>query len=306
MKGARIISVGTALPPAIVTNHDLARHLDTNDNWITERTGIRERHIGGTTSALAAEAGRQALERAGLTGGDIDLLILATSTPDQPIPQTAAKVQHLLEVRGGALDISVGCSGFVYAMALGRGMILGGMTNVLVIGSETLSNRVDPTDRTTAVLFADGAGAVILSAAEEDALLASELGSNGALYDLLVRTEGGFIQMAGRDVYRHAVRICVESISRTCGAAGIEPKDIGLFVPHQANVRIIEAVIERLDMKRDRCAIVLDHTGNTSSASIPLALADAMSKGQVVSGDIVAFCGFGAGMAWGAQLWKWT
>jgi 3-oxoacyl-[acyl-carrier-protein] synthase III len=232
VRGARIVSTGAALPEKIVTNDDLAQHLDTSDAWITERTGIRERHFGGTTSDLATEAAQKALDRAGITADDIDLLILATSTPDRPIPQTAATVQHHLGVRGGALDINVGCSGFVYGMALGHGMISGGMDNVLVIGAETLSQAIDPDDRTTAVLFADGAGAAVLTAADGNMLLASDLGSNGSLSTLISREEGGFVQMAGKEVYRNAVLICVDSLERTCRAAGIEPKDISLFVPH--------------------------------------------------------------------------
>jgi 3-oxoacyl-[acyl-carrier-protein] synthase-3 len=284
----------------------LAQYLETNDEWITERTGIRERRIGGTTSELATLAGRRALENAGLTGDDIDLLILATSTPDQAMPQTSARVQNALGIRGGAMDMNVACSGFVYGMAVGHGMITGGMKNVMVIGADAMSTITDQQDRTTAVLFADGAGAVVMSATDENALLATDLGSNGALNDILYSNHGEYIQMVGKEVYRQAVLICVQSIKKACAAAGVEPTDIDLFVAHQANTRIIDAITDRLGMDRNRSAIVLDRTGNTSAASIPLALADAVENGRVKNGDLVAFCGFGAGMAWGTQLWKWN
>jgi 3-oxoacyl-[acyl-carrier-protein] synthase-3 len=306
MTGARIVAVGTALPEKVVTNDDLAQYLDTSDEWITERTGIRERRIGGTTGELATEAGRAALKNAGLSGDDIDLVVLATSTPDQAMPPTATVVQAALDVRGGAMDMNVACSGFVYALAVAHGMILGGMKNVLVIGADTLSSITDQQDRTTAVLFADGAGAVVLSAAEEDSLLASDLGSKGELHDILQADLGGHIKMAGKEVYRQAVLLCVKSITDVCEQAGVKPSDIDLFVAHQANTRIIDAVTDRLGMERERSAIVLDRTGNTSAASVPLALADAVQKNQVKDGDLVAFCGFGAGMAWATQLWRWN
>lgn len=307
MTGARITSVGTALPDKVVTNNDLAQYLETSDEWISERTGIRERHIGSTTGELATLAGQEALNKANFSGEDIDLLILATSTPDQTMPQTSATVQNALGIRGGALDINVACSGFVYGMALAHGMILGGMKNVMVIGADTLSTITNQQDRTTAVLFADGAGAAILSATnDEDALLAYDLGSNGALHDILYCNHGGYIAMAGKEVYRQAVLICVQSINKVCEAAGVKPSDISLFVAHQANTRIIDAITDRLGMDRERSALVLDRTGNTSAASIPLALADAIEKNQVKTGDLVAFCGFGAGMAWATQLWRWS
>jgi 3-oxoacyl-[acyl-carrier-protein] synthase-3 len=305
MTGARIAAIGTALPDKIVTNDDLAQYLDTSDEWITERTGIRQRHIGGTTGELATEAGRAALQNAGLTGSDIDLLILATSTPDQAMPQTSATVQAALEIKGGAMDMNVACSGFVYGMSLAHGMILGGMKNIMVIGADALSAVTDQQDRTTAVLFADGAGAAIVSASDEDALLAMDLGSNGNLHDILQCNHGEYIQMVGKEVYRQAVLISVQSMKNACEAAGVEPKDIDLFVPHQANTRIIDAVTDRLGMDREKSAIVLDRTGNTSAASIPLALNDAIEKKNVKNGDLVAFCGFGAGMAWATQLWRW-
>lgn len=305
MTGAYIASVGTALPEKTVTNDDLAQYLDTSDEWITERTGIRERRIGGTTSELAIQAGEKAIENAGLTGEDIDLVILATSTPDQAMPPTSTTVQHALGIAGGAMDMNVACSGFVYALAVAHGMILGGMQNILVIGADTLSRITDQQDRTTAVLFADGAGAVVMSKTNNDALLASEVGSRGELRDILQADLGGYIQMTGKEVYRQAVLLCVKSISNVCEKAGVQPSDVDLFVAHQANSRIIDAVTDRLGMDRSKSAIVLDRTGNTSAASVPLALADAVEKSQVKNGDLVIFCGFGAGMAWATQLWRW-
>lgn len=306
MSGARIVAVGTALPEKTVTNDDLAQYLDTSDEWIAERTGIRERHIGGTTGELATQAGAKALANAKLSGDDIDLVILATSTPDQTMPQTSATVQAALGIKGGAMDMNVACSGFVYAMAVAHGMIAAGMKNVLVIGADTMSTITDQQDRTTAVLFADGAGAVVMSATDQDALLASDLGSRGDLHDILQADLGGKIKMAGKEVYRQAVLICVSSITKICEDAGVKPSDINLFVAHQANTRIIDAVTDRLDMNRENSAIVLDRTGNTSAASVPLALNDAIEKNQVKNGDLVAFCGFGAGMAWASQLWRWN
>lgn len=305
MSGARIVAVGTALPEKVVTNDDLAQYLDTSDEWISERTGIRERRIGGTTGELATAAGAQALKNAGLNGHDIDLVILATSTPDQAMPQTSATVQAALGIKGGAMDMNVACSGFVYGMAVAHSMAASGMQNVLVIGADTLSRITDQQDRTTAVLFADGAGAAIVGRSDQDALLASELGSKGELHDILQADLGGYIKMAGKEVYRQAVLLCVESITNVCNKAGIKPADINLFVAHQANTRIIDAVTDRLGMDRENSALVLDRTGNTSAASVPLALADAIDKGKVKDGDIVAFCGFGAGMAWATQLWRW-
>ena len=305
--GARIVGWGSALPEKVVSNEDLAVYLDTSDEWITERTGIKERHIGGTTGGLAVEAGRAALANAGLTGDDIDLVLLATSTPDSTMPPTSATVQDQLGIRGGAADINVACSGFVYAMAAAHGMVLGGLNRVLVVGSDTLSRITDQADRTTAVLFADGAGAVIVERSEgEDDLLATDLGSDGSTRSILRCDAGGTIEMVGKEVYRQAVLIVVDSVTKTCAKAGVTTSDIDLFVAHQANIRIIDAVMDRLHMSRDKAAIVLDRTGNTSAASIPLALADAADQGRLNKGDLVMFCGFGAGMTWATQIWRWS
>lgn len=306
MTGVAITGWGTALPDEVVTNDDLAQHLDTSDEWITERTGIRQRHIGGTTGGLATQAARQAMKVAGVSGDDIDLVILSTSTPDQTMPATAAVVQDALGITGGAMDMNVACSGFVYGTAVAHGMVLSGMRNVLVIGSDTLSRITDQSDRTTAVLFADGAGAVVISATDgADNLLANDLGSDGSLKNILQAETGGFIEMNGKEVYRQAVLMVVQSITKTCEEAGIKPGDIDLFVAHQANVRILHAVMDRLGMAHERAAIILDRTGNTSAASIPLALQDAIDKNMVQSGQTIMLCGFGAGMSWATQIWKW-
>lgn len=306
MTGVRITGWGTALPEKVVTNDDLAVYLDTSDEWIRERTGIRERRIGGSTGELAIEAGRNAMAKAGIDPADIDLLILATSTPDQTMPPTSAIVQHALGTKGGALDMNVACSGFVYATAAAHGMILGGRKKVLVIGADTLSRITDQTDRSTAVLFADGAGAVVIEATSGvDALLATDLGVDGSAASILKCDISGTIEMVGKEVYRQAVLFCVESITKTCELAGVLPGDIALFVPHQANVRIVDAVMTRVGIPTERAVIVLDRTGNTSAASVPLALADALDAGRVKNGDLIMLCGFGAGMSWATQIWRW-
>lgn len=307
MTGIAITGWGAALPEKVVTNDDLAKVLDTSDEWISERTGIRERRIGGTTGGLSIEAGAKAIQRAGIAPGDIDLVIVATSTPDQVMPPTAATVQAELGTTGGAMDMNVACSGFVYASAVAHGMLSAGTArNALVIGADTLSRITDQTDRTTAVLFADGAGAIVLQSTDgADQLLASDLGANGASRGILQCDVGGTIEMVGKEVYRQAVLICVKSITETCARAGVSPADIDLFVAHQANIRIIDAVMDRLEMDHQRAAVVLDRTGNTSAASVPLALAEAADAGRVTDGDLVMTCGFGAGMTWATQVWRW-
>lgn len=306
MTGARIAGTGTALPPTVVTNDDFAQRLDTSDEWISERTGIRERRMGGTTGELAVEAGRNAMQASGLTGDDVDLVILATSTPDRTMPPTSAWVQNELGIAGGAMDVNVACSGFVYAMSAAHGMInSAGLRNVLVIGSDTLSRITDQQDRTTAVLFADGAGAVVVSRCDDDTLLGTDLDSDGSTTNILLCETGGSIQMVGKEVYRQAVTMCVRSINDACERAGVKAAEIDLFVAHQANVRIIDAVAQRVGIDRDKSAIVLDRTGNTSAASIPLALDDAVKNGRVKKGDNVMLCGFGAGMTIATQIWRW-
>jgi len=308
MRTGRIAGWGAALPEKVVTNGDLAAVLDTNDEWITERSGIRERRIGGTTAGLAVEAGRVALERAHVAPGDVDLLVLATTTPDQQVPATASTVQDSLGLNCGAFDLNAACSGFVYGLVVAHQFIAaGGVDNALVIGSETLSRIVDWDDRTTAVLFADGAGAVVLDSTDgESNLLGWDLGSDGSLRPILDADVGGYIRMEGKEVFRRAVRVMIDSARRTMEQAGVTAEDIALVVPHQANIRIIESANAKLGLPMERTALVLDRTGNTSSASIPLALADAADNGRVKKDDLVLMVGFGAGMTWASAIVRWS
>lgn len=297
---------GSALPEKVLTNADFEARLDTTDEWIVERTGIRERHVGGTTAGLATEAGRAALGRAGLTGSDIDLLIIATTTPDKTIPAVSSIVHNALGCRGGAFDLNAACAGFTYALVLADSMVRLGTPRVLVIGADTLSRVTDFEDRATAILFGDGAGAVVLeSGASDDLILSHDLGADGSAAPLLFADVGGYIEMDGREVYRRAVRIVVDSITTVLEAGGVSAKELALFVPHQANVRIIEALNTRIGIPMDKTAIVLDRTGNTSAASIPFALCDAADAGRVSEGDLVLLSGFGAGMTWSSALIRW-
>ncbi len=304
--GATIIGWGTALPDRIVTNADFEARLDTTDEWITERTGIRERRHGSTTAALAVEAGRAALDMAGLTGDDIDFVLLATTSPDYQIPSTASQVQEELSVRGGACDINAACSGFVYGLVQAHGLIAMGLQRVLLIGAETLSRVTDQQDRNTAILFGDGAGAVVLEACENDQLLSFDLGSDGSARTLLDAPIGGYIAMNGKEVFRRAVTVMVDSARVSMADAGITSEELALVVPHQANIRIIEAACSRLDITADRVSTVLQETGNTSSASIPLALVRALENGRVAADDLVLLVGFGAGMSWASAVLRWT
>jgi 3-oxoacyl-[acyl-carrier-protein] synthase-3 len=304
--GAVITGWGIAVPDKVVTNDDLSASLDTSDAWIAERTGIRERHIGGTTSELAIGAGRQALERAGRDASEIDLLVLATTTPDAVVPGTSATVQDALGVAGGAFDLNAACSGFVYGLVAAHGMVLAGARRVLVIGAETLSRITDWDDRSVAVLVGDGAGAVVLEATEGPGeLLAWDLGADGSLRHLLKCDTGGYLYMNGKEIFRHAVRAVVESSTAALGRAGLTPGDVDVFVPHQANARIITAASDRLGIPAERCVVTIDRYGNTSSASIPLALADALDTGRLQPGGLVLMSGFGGGMTWASAVLRW-
>jgi 3-oxoacyl-[acyl-carrier-protein] synthase-3 len=304
--GAAITAWASALPDKIVTNDDFAARLDTSEAWIADRTGIRERRFGGTTAGLAIEAGRGVLERAGISGADVDLLIVATTTPDQTIPAVSSSVHHALGLSGGGFDLNAACAGFGYALVTADALLRSGHRRALVIGSETLSRYADMEDRSTAVLFGDGAAGVLLEArAGAELILAHDLGVDGSAVPILYADLGGYIHMEGREVFRRAVRIEIESINNVLDAAGINIKDIALFVPHQANLRIIEAVNERLGLEMERTAIVLDRTGNTSAASIPLALAEAADAGRLSEGDLVLVSGFGAGMTWASLVLRW-
>ncbi len=310
MRSARITGWGTALPDKVVTNKDLEAMLDTNDEWIVERSGIRERRIGGTTSALAVTSGQAAVDKANVAPADIDLLILCTTTPDQQVPATSAVVQHELGLDCGAFDLNAACSGFVYGLVTAHQFVASGSAeHVLVIGSETLSRILDWDDRSTAVLFADGAGAVVVSATDDGGagshLLGWDLGCDGSLRSILDADIGGYIHMEGREVFRRAVRVMIDSGQRTMQHAGVSADDIALVVPHQANIRIIESANAKLGLPMERTAIVLEHTGNTSSASVPLALVDAINRGRLSPGDLILFVGFGAGMTWASAIVRW-
>lgn len=302
----RITGWGQGLPDKTVTNADLEARLDTSDSWIRERTGIAERRIGGSTAGLAAEAGRVALARAGITGADIDLVILATSTPDVHLPATATFVHHELGIAGGAMDLNAACAGFPYALATANGLLATGLRRILLVGAETMSRIVDWEDRNTAVLFGDGAGAFVLEATDGPGMILScDLGADSSGRHLLKADIGGYISMDGREVFRRAVRASVDTSQRAMAAAGVTAADIDHVVPHQANIRIVEAACERLGLPMDKTFNVLERTGNTSAASIPLALIDALDRGRVAEGDLLLLVGFGAGMAWGSVILRW-
>ena len=297
---------GRALPETIVTNSDLAKTLDTSDEWIRERTGIEQRHIGGTTASLSIESGRKALEMSGVDPLSIDALILATTTPDRTVPAPSAAVQHGLGLRCGAFDVNAACSGFVYGLVTAHGLIAIGMRNILVIGTDTLSRITDWTDRNTAILFADGSGAAVIQATDGPGqLLGWDIDADGSLENLLYADIGKTLYMEGKEVFRRAVRIMVDSAEKSLKAAGLTTSDITLVAPHQANIRIIEAACKRLDIPMSKTSWVGNKTGNTSSASIPLALFDAADNGRLKTGDNVLLVGFGAGMTAASAVIKW-
>ncbi|HEY5173169.1 MAG TPA: beta-ketoacyl-ACP synthase III [Acidimicrobiia bacterium] len=321
---AGIVGWGTAVPEGRVTNADLAQRVDTSDEWIVERTGIRERRVAGpgeTTATLAVEAATHAIKRAGLVPADVDLMIIATVTPEQPIPHTGAFVGEALGLQCGSFDMNAACAGFVYELVVGASMLQMGYDRVLLIGAETLSRIIDPEDRTTTVLFGDGAGAAVLAPTREaPGVLAWDLGCDGSAAGLLEIRAGGsrlpasaatiadrdhFLKMAGQEVFRRAVRAVVESAMLTLGRAGVDAGDVAWFVPHQANGRIIEAAAHRLGFEPERTLVNIDRFGNTSSASIPLALFEAVDDGRVHDGDLVLCSGFGAGMTWASTLLRW-
>ena len=322
--GTRIVGWGTAVPETRLTNADLEARVDTSDEWIVERTGIRERRVAGpgeTTATLGCAAAAQAIKRAGLTPLDIDLMIVATATPEQPIPHTGAFIGDALGLHCGSFDLNAACAGFVYELVIGAAMRSSGCDHVLIVGAETLSRIVDPDDRTTTVLFGDGAGAAVLASAHDaGGLLAWDLGCDGSAARILEIPAGGsrlpasaatvaagdhYLKMAGQEVFRRAVRVVVESATATLARAGVSVADVAWFVPHQANGRIIDAAAHRLGFGADRTLVNIDRFGNTSSASIPLALFEAVEGGRVQDGDLVLCAGFGAGMTWASALVRW-
>jgi 3-oxoacyl-[acyl-carrier-protein] synthase-3 len=322
--GVTITGWGRALPERVVTNEDISTLFDTDDEWIFERSGIRTRRTAtgpfvdppvpadppanglGTTGTLAVEAGRMALERAGLDPGGIGLVIVCTTTPDQLIPANSASVAAALGIGGGAMDLNAACAGFTYGLVTASGLVSAGAERVLLIGAETLTRATNWEDRTNAFLFGDGAGAVVVEAvAGEGSLLGWDLGVDGDLVPLLYAQHGSGMVMRGKEVFRRAVLATVESATASMERAKVTIDDIALFVPHQANIRIMEASASRLGLTPDRIASVIEHTGNTSSASVPLALIDALERGRVHDGDFLLLAGFGAGMTWASAVWQW-
>lgn len=306
IRGAVITGWGSALPPRVLTNQELCQTLDTSDEWIRERSGIQERRIGGTTAGLSVISGSAAMAMAGVDPSQIDALVLATTTPDRCVPATSATVQHALGLSCGAFDVNAACSGFVYALTVAHGLIAMGSSKVLIIGTDTLSPITDWSDRNTAILFADGSGAVVLEAVDgRGQMLAWDIDADGSAEESLYAELGGFIQMDGKDVFRKAVRIMVDSATKSLTAAGLTAADVDVVIPHQANIRIIQAACERLGIPIEKASTVLHYTGNTSSASIPLALVDAANAGKINKGDTVLLVGFGAGMTAASALIVW-
>ncbi|MEK3877456.1 beta-ketoacyl-ACP synthase III [Paenibacillus sp. FSL H8-0122] len=321
-----IIGTGKYVPERILTNSDLEKIVETNDEWIVSRTGIRERHIAApeqATSDLAYEAALKALESAGMKAEELDLIIVATVTPDSAFPSTACILQDKLGAKNAAaFDLSAACSGFVYSLATATGFIQNGMyNNALVIGADTLSRITDYTDRNTCVLFGDGAGAVIVGEVPEGRGFQSfDLGAEGSGGSLLNLEAGGsrlpasqqtvedkkhFIYMNGREVFKFAVRVMGSATERVLTKAGLTKENIDLFVPHQANIRIIQSAMQRLDLPPEKVVVNVDKYANTSAASIPLALVEAAEEGRMKAGDAVLMVGFGGGLTWGASVLIW-
>ena len=306
MPGLRLTGWGTAVPDRIVTNDELSLTLETSDEWIRERTGIRERRVGGTAITLGLAAARTAMARAGVDAGGLDAILLATTTPDRLIPASAPVIQDALGAQCAAMDLNAACSGFMYGLWVARGLMATGATRVLLIGAEHLTRWLDWEDRTMAVLFGDGAGAVVLEATPGDGdLLGFDIGADGSLVHLISCEHGGTIQMDGKETFRRAVRIMVDSAQRALKDASMSIEDVALVVPHQANQRIIQAACERLGVEEGRAVSVIDRYGNTSSASIPLALVDAFDAGRIAPGDPLLLTGFGAGMTWASAVLRW-
>jgi 3-oxoacyl-[acyl-carrier-protein] synthase III len=304
--GVRLTGWGTGLPDRIVTNDELSETLETSDEWITERTGIRERRVGGSASSLGLVAARAALDRAGVAVGSLDAILLATTTPDRLIPATAPMLQEALGADCPSFDLNAACSGFMYGLWVARGLLATGSKTILLVGAEHLTRWLDWTDRSTAVLFGDGAGAVVIEATDDDGdLLGFDVGADGSLAHLISCEHGGTIAMDGKETFRRAVRIMVDSAQRALKDASMSIEDIDLIVPHQANQRIIQAACERLGVDKSRAVSVIDRYSNTSSASIPLALVDAIDAGRVSNGDVLLLTGFGAGMTWASAVLRW-
>lgn len=320
---SQVIGCGGYLPERVVTNAELAARIDTSDEWIVQRTGIRQRHIaapGEHTSDLAVQAARRALAAAGRQASDVDLIVLATSTPDNTFPATAARVQARLGITGGvAFDVQAVCSGFIFALAVADNFLRCGQArSALVIGAETFSRILDWQDRSTCVLFGDGAGAVMLEAvpsngrAHERGVLSTHLHSDGANYDLLYVDGGpsttgttGVIKMEGKEIFRHAVARLAEVVDEALAANGLTAADVDWLVPHQANRRIIDSMGRKLGLPRDKVVVTIDRHANTSAGSVPLALAEAAEGGRIRPGQLILAEAMGGGLTWGAALMRW-
>jgi 3-oxoacyl-[acyl-carrier-protein] synthase III len=325
LRGSTITGWGHYAPEKVLTNHDLEKMVDTTDEWIQSRSGIRERHIVGPdehTSTMSVRASEVALERAGLTGADLDLILVATSSPDYMTPPVSSQIQEMLGAsRAGAMSIVVGCTGFVYALVTAHQFIAtGAATNVLVVGAETISRNLDWSDRTTCVLFGDGAGAVVMQpAATGGGVRSFVLGSDGSGAEHLMQKSGGcripptaetiaagenFLRMNGREVFKFATSKMVESLQQVLSDAAMPVDDIALFIPHQANARIIEYATKKAGLPPEKVVMNVDRYGNTSAASIPIALSEALNEGRAGIGDAIAMVGFGAGLTWAACVFE--
>lgn len=301
------MGLGAATPDNVVTNAHLSALMDTNDEWIQARTGIAARRLGSTTSELAIASARAAVEQAGIDPHRIDQIVLATTTPDYIMPGTAPAVAAALDIQCGAFDVQAVCSGWTYAMVVANGLLHQGMETVLVIGADCMEQITDYHDRGTGILFGNGAAAAVVQrhTAAQGELLGFDLGSNGVHTHILYSEHGQTMHMDGKEVFRQAVTVMERSTRAALDRAGLSVSDIDHVFPHQANLRIIEAAWKRLGFSLEQTGLVLDRTGNTSSASVPLALIDAVQRGVVADGDHLLFLGFGAGMTWGSNIVRW-
>ncbi len=308
--GTKIIGTGVALPEKVLTNFDLEKMVDTSDEWITTRTGIKERRIAEkeTVTMLATEAAEKTLQDAKVNPKELDLIILATLTPEKRFPSTACLVQAQLGAeKVYAFDISAACSGFIYALDVADSFIKSGKAQkVLIIGAEKLSEAVDWTDRSTCVLFGDGAGAVVVELSEDESdILSSVMYSEGSLEELLYADKCGYIRMKGRELFRFAVRAMEEACREALKRAGVSPEEVSIVIPHQANVRIINALAEKLGISKEKVYVNIHKYGNTSAASIPIALHEAIKEGRIKRGDLILLTAMGGGLTWGAMLLRY-
>ena len=324
--GVRIAGVGHYTPAQLLTNADLEAVLDTSDEWIVTRTGMKRRHVAApeeATSDLAVHAARRAMEAAGVTAHDVDCFIVATVTPDYIFPATASIVASKLGAGNrAAFDIEIACSGFIYGLTVASSLVRSGIyRRIVLIGAETLTRIVNRNDRATAILFGDGAGAVVLEASAEDSFLASELGTDGSRPDLLRVPGGGsrdpltaaaldagrqYMEMQGREVFKFAVTKMIEATDAALEKAHLGKHDLDWLIPHQANKRIIDAAAKYLDMPSEKVIVNIHEYGNTSAASIPIALSETVNAGKIRPGDVICFVGFGGGLSWGAVAWRWA